>query len=692
MSTATDNSKRPLTLEDLQRLSVVSTASMSADGAYLAYVNTRIIWEENRRRDVITVVEVSTGVVVKQWDGSAPQWSPVSNEVAYTDEYKGQNYIWVYSFANDAKGRLAPVYESHYFMGHLSTKNFLWSPDGKKIAYISADKPGPSSSGPGNVKLIERLLYKTRGGGGRPAVTDDMLSHVWIVSVASGESKLITDTIYNEHSICWSPDSTRIAFVSNRSADPDNNQLHDLWNIDLVSGTTTRHTETFGTVYQPAWSPDGNSIAFLATQSKLATNDSPAEDTQLYIVATATNTIHCLTQSFDRRIEQASWHPGGRLIYFTAGNEGTTAIHCVAANVNNPTHDEYPKHDGGGQQDEDLKQDEDVKRIDPKHIDYPTHVVGEECQIYEYSINKGGNEICFISTDATHPAEVFIHNLKTRSTRQITFTGDPVIEDCLLQECESFWFTSFDEKNIQGWIMKPALFNPNHKYPLVLVIHGGPHNMFGFGFEDRMQLLSAQGYGVLFINPRGSSGYGQAFSNGCVLNWGGGDYKDLMAGVDTAIEQYTWINADRLGVTGQSYGGYMTNWIITQTGRFKAAVSDGGISNLISFAGTSLYHSLIESEFNGSAYDNFPLLWQWSPLRNIKNVTTPTLIAHGELDNEVPLSQAEEMYIALKKLGVETSFVQYMGEGHGWKPDLKPWNRHDLLTRTLAWFDKYLQA
>jgi dipeptidyl aminopeptidase/acylaminoacyl peptidase len=145
-----------------------------------------------------------------------------------------------------------------------------------------------------------------------------------------------------------------------------------------------------------------------------------------------------------------------------------------------------------------------------------------------------------------------------------------------------------------------------------------------------------------------------------------------------------------LGVTGQSYGGFMTNWIITQTNRFKAAVVDGGISNLVSFAGTSLYHSLMESEFRGSAYDNFSLLWQWSPLRNVKNVTTPALILHGEADNEVPLSQAEEMYIALKKNGVESTMVQYTGEGHGWRPDLKPRNRYDLLQRTLDWFDKYL--
>jgi len=173
-------------------------------------------------------------------------------------------------------------------------------------------------------------------------------------------------------------------------------------------------------------------------------------------------------------------------------------------------------------------------------------------------------------------------------------------------------------------------------------------------------------------------------------DWGGGDFLDLMAGVEAVIERNEWIDAKRLGVTGQSYGGYMTNWIITQTNRFKAAVADGGISNLISFAGTSLYHSLMESEFRGSAYDNFLLLWQSSPIRCIKNVTTPTLLLHGEADNEVPLSQAEEMYIGLKKQGIDSMFIQYIGEGHGWRPDLAPKNRYDVLERTLAWMNKYL--
>ncbi len=655
MSEEQNTVKRTLTLDDLQHIAMLSGASFSADGKLLAYVTTKVDLEENAHKDFITIVETISNKEITMWEGSAPQWSLVSNEVAYLAAFNGVDHIWIYSLDKDVRRPLAPVYESHYFMGHLAVKDFRWSPDGRHIAYISTEFYAIGESEVNNVNVIDRLLYKTKGGRGRPLITDDALSHVWVVDINSGETRLITEGAYNEHSLCWSPGSTQIAFISNRSSDPDDNQLHDLFSIDLKSGNVSRHTQNFGTVYQPSWSPDGTCIAFLATLNKVATNDSPAEDTRLYVVACGDNSVRCLTNSFDRRIELASWHPQAKSIYFTAGNKGTTSIYKV--DVDNGT---------------------------------VQHVAGDNCHILEYAPDQTGDSICFVSTDTTHLTEIFIHDVHAKINRRVTSNSDGLLQHCHLQEAETFWFKSFDELEVQGWLIKPGNFTSGEKYPLVLVIHGGPHNMFGYEFEDRMQLLSANGYGVLFINPRGSSGYGQAFTNGCVLNWGGGDYRDLMAGVDAAIFSNNWIDIDRLGVTGQSYGGFMTNWIITQTNRFKAAVVDGGISNLVSFAGTSLYHSLMESEFNGSAYNNFPLLWQWSPLRNVKNATTPALILHGEVDNEVPLSQAEEMYIALKKNGVESTMVQYIGEGHGWRPDMKPANRYDVLKRTVDWFNKHL--
>jgi dipeptidyl aminopeptidase/acylaminoacyl peptidase len=193
---------------------------------------------------------------------------------------------------------------------------------------------------------------------------------------------------------------------------------------------------------------------------------------------------------------------------------------------------------------------------------------------------------------------------------------------------------------------------------------------------------------VLYINPRGSTGYGQKFSDGTLREWGGGDYRDLMAGVDEALRKFSWIDRGRMGVTGGSYGGFMTNWIITQTTRFRAAVASASVSNLVSFYATSLYQDLIHAEFGGFPWDDYDLLWRWSPLRYVRAVETPTLFIHGELDNDVHITQAEEMYMALRRRGVETVLARYPREGHGFR---EPRHREDALARTLDWFDKYLK-
>ncbi|GAB3280815.1 S9 family peptidase [Larkinella harenae] len=645
--------KRPLEIKDLQQIAVPSAASLSADNRYVVHGTTKVLLDENTYQDTISVLDFRTNTELKAWSGSSPKWSPVTDEIAYLAEQEGNEWIWIYCLRTNEHRPVAPVYESHYFLGHLALKNFEWSPDGTRIAFVGASSAVLKRSSE-SVKIADRILYKTKGGRGRPDITDNEFSHLWIVDIQGGKPVSLTSGPYNDHSLSWSPDGQRIAFVSNRSSDADNNQLHDLWSVELSSQEITRHTEQFGTVCQPAWSPDGKQIAFLGTTSKVSTNDSPAEDTHLYVLSPTTNELVCLTRDFNRRIEQIRWDPIKQRIYFTAGSEGTTALYRVSVDGSSPGKN-----------------------------------LGEECTVLDYQMDALGQFIVYTRTDAVHPPEVFIHDQQAGQSRQLTHLNDELLAEIGLQPATSFWFDSFDDTKVQGWLIKPYGFTEEGWYPLVLVVHGGPHNMVGYAFEERLHVLSAQGFAVLYINPRGSSGYGQAFSSGCVKDWGGGDYQDLMAGVDAAISHNTWIDANNLAITGQSYGGYMTNWIITQTNRFRAAVADGGISNLVSFAGTSLYHSLMESEFEGNIYDNFDLLWKCSPLNYVKNVKTPTLLLHGEKDNEVPVSQAEELYVALRKLGVDSRLVQYVGEGHGWRPDLKPQNRYDVLNRTVDWLKTY---
>ena len=312
-------------------------------------------------------------------------------------------------------------------------------------------------------------------------------------------------------------------------------------------------------------------------------------------------------------------------------------------------------------------------------------LIGGRFQARSFTFDANGTTMAFLRTDDAHPAEVFVSTADGKNARQISNDNKAFLAGVSLPNVEEFWFDSFDGTRVQGWVMKPVGAEPGKQYPSILNIHGGPHSTaFGFTWIELHQLAAGAGYGVVFINPRGSVGYGQAFSDGSVLNWGGGDYKDLMLGLDAAIKANPWIDTTRLGVTGGSYGGFMTNWAITQTHRFKAAVASASLSNLISFYGTSLYTDLIESEFNMMPWDNYPLLWQWSPLAHVKHATTPTLFIHGEADNDVPITQAEEMYTALRKLGVAATLARYPGEGHGFHRPSFTWIRTAPVEATVS--------
>ncbi|MGH9900702.1 MAG: alpha/beta hydrolase family protein, partial [Pyrinomonadaceae bacterium] len=312
-------------------------------------------------------------------------------------------------------------------------------------------------------------------------------------------------------------------------------------------------------------------------------------------------------------------------------------------------------------------------------------------QTGNFSLSARGVPVfAFTLSDTTHPAEVWVGAAAGDEARRVTAHNDALLRPLTLVEPEEFSFRSFDGARVQGWLLRPVDFQASSgtRRALILRVHGGPHGMYGYGFDATAQVHAARGYAVLYMNPRGSSGYGQKFSDGTFREWGGGDYRDLMTGVDEALRTRPWLDAERMGVTGGSYGGFMTNWIITQTPRFRAAVASASVSNLVSFYGTSLYQDLIHAEFGGFPWDDYELLWRWSPLRYARAVETPTLFLHGELDNDVHITQAEEMYTTLKRRGVETALVRYPREGHGLR---EPAHRLDALERTLDWFDRFLK-
>jgi dipeptidyl aminopeptidase/acylaminoacyl peptidase len=585
--------------------------------------------------------------------------------------------LWVVNLDKREPRFIAGVQSTNFFITYAG-ESLAWAPDSKRIAYISATEElteiPEAFTSHDDPRVIDRIQYKSR-----TSFSDNRRTHVWITAIDRPEPRQLTSGLYYDHAITFSPSGDEIAFISNHEPDPDANNNSDIFAVDL-HGETRQITQTKGCEYEPAWSPDGKWIAYTATKRDVTTIDSIAEDAHVWVTNAAGSSRRELAAEQDRRARSPRWSADSRWIFFLAGDKGETIVFRVAA-------------EGGRVHPLSLSP---FRKVHPEDS---TPLVARRYQVGSFSLGGSRNPPIFIAltlSDTQSPAELWLVSLSTTTgiltdsniAAPVSRHNEGLRRSLDFVEPEEFKFKSFDGTQIQGWLMKPVGWRADRKYPLILSIHGGPHGMSGYAFNPSFQVYAARGYAVLYLNPRGSSGYGQKFSDGTLNEWGGGDYKDLMAGVDEALRKFPWIDQNRIGVTGGSYGGFMTNWIITQTPRFKAAVSVASVSNLISFYSTSLYQDLIHAEFGGFPWDNYELLWQWSPLRYVKQAQTPTLFIHGEQDNDVHITQAEEMYTALKRRGVETVLVRYPREGHGLR---EPKHRVEALERTLAWFDRYLK-
>ncbi len=578
---------------------------------------------------------------------SSPYFSPDGAYHAFKGTDDDGNYgIHVYDVAAEEYRFVAPVYESNAFLGHRARKNLVWSPDSRYVAYVSAEREAEEQGD--DPIVIERLLFKSRTGR-----SDNLRTHIFVVSVQDGETQQLTSSWYDEHSIAWSPDGERIAFISNRADDPDDVHRNDLWTVDVARGALRQITDTPGPEFAPEYSPDGKWIAYRAGERPINTRDSPMENDQLWVVPADGGTPRNLTIPLDRRVRGYQWSGDSRQLFFRVENHG--AVHLFRVPVQ------------GGEM---------------------LPIVTGDAEVISFAVSPTQDRIVYRMATGERPPELYLTTLDGSWHRQLTQLQDAFAENVTYSPQESIWFESFDGTQVQGWLTKPNPYEPGQAYPLVLTVHGGPHGAYRHGISWVTQKLAENGYGVLQINPRGSVGYGQAFADGTLNDWGGGDYRDLMAGVDYVVGQNAWVDGDRLAVFGYSYGGYMADWIVTQTDRFGAVVAGGSLSNLVSFYGTSLYHLLIETEFPGDVWDNYELLWDRSPLKHVANVKTPVLFLHGEVDKDVPVTQAEEMFVALRKLGVDAEMVLYPGMGHEFSSGAAAM---DAFERTVAWFDKYLR-
>jgi len=625
------------------------------------------------------------------WNASTPRWSPDSNSLAFLSKHDELDGLWTVTLSRRDPRFVASIQSTNFFITYAG-ESFSWAPDSRRVAYISATPEMPDgvalSKRTDDPRVVDRIQYKSR-----TSLSDNRRTHVFVVDTERPEPRQLTFGAFYDHAVSFSPRGDEIVFLSNHEADPDANNNSDIFSVD-IGGQVRQITQTKGCEYDPVWSPDGKWIAYTATKRDVTTIDSVAEDTHVWVIAAAGGGGRELTDDQDRRVRSPHWSPDSRSVYFLAGDHGYSTVFRVGLDGGRVSRFSLFVLDGelGGVFD---IQDSRF-RVGPGSIvslAQPYQISSFSFGARAQAIGRGDTTeysapLALTLSTALRPAEVWSGIGSSAPLHRLSAHNDALIRASRLEVPEEMNFKSFDGTQIQGWLMKPFGFRDDRKFPLILSIHGGPHGMFGWAFNPTFQVYAARGYAVLFLNPRGSTGYGQRFSDGTLNEWGGGDYRDLMAGVDDVLRRYSWIDGDRLGVTGGSYGGFMTNWIITQTPRFRAAVAAASVSNLISFYSTSLYQDLVHAEFNGFPWDNYDLLWQWSPLRYARQAQTPTMFIHGELDNDVHITQAEEMYMALKRRGVDSVFVRYPREGHGLR---EPKHRVDALVRTVAWFDRYLK-
>jgi dipeptidyl aminopeptidase/acylaminoacyl peptidase len=702
---------RPLAMTpaDIVRVATVSEPQFSPNGQWVVYAVSSVEGEETISTLWLSRVDSSltnslagpvpitttapVPLLAPDWNAANPRWSPDSSKIAFRSEHNSQRGIWVVTLKRNETVRereprfIAEVQTTNFFITYAG-ESLAWSPDSKRIAYISATEELTETpeafTAHDDPRVIDRIQYKSR-----TAFSDRRHTHVWLTAIDKPEPQQLTSGYFYDHAISFSPDGDEIAFVSNHEPDPDANNNSDIFAVDL-HGVMRQITNTKGCEYEPAWSPDGKWIAYVATKRDVTTIDSVAEDTHVWVTDASGRERRELTAAQDRRARDPQWSGDGQLIFYLAGDNGCTTVFNVPAR--------------GGKVEQSIPNSLYGEQFSFMAVELGgANVPANRYQVGSFSVAQTRNPrvgetarqtpgtgwpvVVSLSTNV-QPSEIWIYGGVGGQGERLSGHNIGLSRSHAMVDSEEISFRSFDGTRIQGWLLKPVGWHEDRKYPLILSIHGGPHGMSGWAFNPTFQVYAARGYAVLYLNPRGSSGYGQRFSDGTFNEWGGGDYKDLMAGVDEALRRNNWIDQNRLAVTGGSYGGFMTNWIITQTPRFRAAVSVASVSNLISFYSTSLYQDLIHAEFGGFPWDNYDQLWQWSPLRYVKQAQTPTLFIHGEQDNDVHITQAEEMYTALKRRGVDTVMVRYPREGHGLR---EPKHRVDALQRTLDWFDRYLK-
>ena len=664
---AVPSTPAPLTADDLAAFAFVNEVAISPDGSRVAYAVRRMDLEADRYRAVLFVGPADGGSPAQAWtDGkaedAAPRWSPDGRQIAFLSDRgevpAGKKRAPKNVFVIDGPGHVPRSLST--FADDCADPAWL---SGGSGVIVSVKDVGTVQL-EGAPKVYDRLRYKSDDAG----LLDLRRKHLWLVPL-SGEPRQLTAGDWDDLQPAVAPDGSAVAFTSNRSADRDRNTVSDIWVVSLsAGGEPARITTERGQYANASWSPDAKTITCLGTAESIGAGARNTRVWRFPLKREAGGSGEDLLGSWDRttgsrvmsdiRGEPApfapAWLPDGSRILFIGSDQGTANLYSVKAN--------------GG--------------------DVRAETLGAH-QLVSASLDRAGRRFAGVLATASSPGEVATGSPGGALT-VITSLNEELLNARYIAAPERVEFTGADGWTIEGWLLKPRGFDASKTWPLVLEIHGGPHGAYGHSFFHEFQVLAGRGYAVLYVNPRGSHAYGDTFVHACVGDWGGKDHEDLMAGVDHALG-LGWVDADRLYLTGGSYGGFMTNWIVGHTDRFKAAVTQRSISNNVSAFGTSDigWHFWQYEMGDATPWRDGHKLVERSPLAYVTRVDTPLLILHAEKDFRCPIEQAEQLFVALKVLGKEAVFVRYQEDTHELTRGGKPRNRIDHARRIADWFDAH---